>query len=281
MFIVPKIITKKQMKVVQAKDISYGRENVVMKNFREKGGAEILKNRKVYQRQFWNDLRESSLKRKSEGGDMGYTKKDLINFFAGKLNDHKDKFTSRQVRKIFTKVYGIKRAKVTRVAAEMRKDERLLENHQKMQERAVENQKNQEQFHSHINEIMSKGRENARADMHAASIAPIAHDKTRHADNYFGEKKNENSSQNNIVTSLETSNKNLRNAEQFLSHANPIQSINNSANTFGHLMFLKNRQHDYAGEQDMGVEDAKARLARIQGKADNYDKDNDQLDIAA
>jgi hypothetical protein len=137
------------------------------------------------------------------------------------------------------------------------------------------------EFHSHINEIISKANENTRAGMHASSTAPNARLQTRSQNPYFGEKKNENVFEGKVATSFETSNKNIRNAEEFLPHANSIQNTNSSPNTFGHLMFLKNKQHDYVGEQNLGMADAKARLARIQGKADNYDKDEEKNEIAA
>jgi len=258
MFIAKKIITAKQMKTYRAKNSS------VIKDFLTKGGDEILR-RKVYQRDLWTGLREDSKSR--EFGDRGFTKKDLTKFLGKLLTNNEDHLTNRKVKKI-SDLFDVKRAKLYDAAAEVRAEQRQaleqqkqieVQKHEQQQIKTQEYQQNENKIRSHINNIISSGHEKARAI----------------TSNYGGIQK-ESSPQKNIVTKFETSNNNFRNTEKSFSHATLPQRVENNSNNFGHVLFLKNRQHDHVGEQSLEIGDAKARLARIQGKADNYIQDDNK-----
>lgn len=268
MFIVKKIITAKQLKTVKAKDASQGRVNSVMKDFREKGGAALLRNRKVYQKQFWSALRADSKERKSEGGDKGFTKKSLEGFFAKKLNDKTDNFSDRRIRKIFTKIYDLKRSRIVRKAAQLRHEEHAIQLQQETQQKAEEKRNKEVEFRNHVSDIIAKGRSQARVGVQVSSVATPS-GVSNFA--YAGERK-EHDLQHDGAINFEESGKNSRNAEFFLAHPDMTQAIENNSNNFGQLLFLKNKQHNFVKEEEDEDRKIKARLARIQGKADNHEK---------
>lgn len=271
MFIAKKIITARQMKTVKVKDVSQGRQNTVMKEFREKGGASILKNRKVYQKQFWNALREDSKERKNAGGSGGFTKKDLEDFFAKKLNDKDDNFSDRKVKKIFTKVYDLKRGRIMRKAAEMKRKDGAVDHQKETQAKVEENKKRDAEIRSHINEIINRSKEKSRA----GSLSVQSGNKQQ-----VVERKpvavRDDAYQKTIATRFAVSDSNLMRSQQEIYEKSSHQKEKNKSQAFGQILFLKNRQHDYVGEQDAEVEQTKARLARIQGESED-DEDKKEL----
>ena len=262
-----KIITAKQMKTYRAKNSS------VMKDFLGKGGGEII-HRKVYQKELWSALRDDS--KSHEFGERGYTKKGLTDFLGKLLVNDKDHLTDRKVKKI-ADLWGVKRSKLYNAAANVRADqsrekiqERLIES-QKHQQQQIENQKHQQresEINSHINQIISKGREKAQAGSQISSSNTSSKVDIKHAGNYSNNEKKNNNTQENVLTKFSVSYGNIRKSEENFIHPSDFKYHENNSNAFGHLMFLKNRQYDKVGEED-AVEDAKARLARIQGRTDN------------
>lgn len=255
-----KIITASDLKTVKASRSS------VMQDFKAKGGSEIL-HKGVYVKQLWQKMRDDSQERKF--GERGFTKNGLENFFGKMLNDKKDHFTDGSVKKM-ADVYGLKRGKIIDCAAEARRQEHATKV-QQIQAKAQQRKQQEIAFHNHINATIKKGTDRARTAVNA--VQPQQEHSTR-SEHILEENRGEKSEikQN---PDFEVSNKNVRNAEQRLIRHDVTVPVENHSNAFGHLLFLNNRQHDYVGAEDVGIEDAKTRLARIQSKTDN-EEDLDQ-----
>lgn len=251
MFIAKKIITAKQMKTFRAKNSS------VMQDFVAKGGGEIIR-KKIGQREFWNALRSDS--KSHSVGDKGYTKKSLTKFLGGMLENKKDHFTDRKVKKL-ADLFGVKRSKLFNAAAEIRNDHsgQIMNVQHTQREAGIKN---------HINEIISKGRENAKV---GSRVLLSNHGEVENHD--FQKPV----SQENIFNKLERSDNNIRRSGNDFPSANNSQTKANDTGTYGHLSFLKNRHHDFVAEDEMEAEKIKARLARIQGRADNEDIEEEKL----
>lgn len=262
-----RIITAKQMRTFRARNSS------VMKGLLDKGASPLMR-RKVTQREFWTALRSDSKSR--EFGERGFTKKGITKFLGGLLENKGDRLTDRKVKKL-ADVMDIKRSKLYRAAAEVRVEQRQVEQQQKQmeaqnhQQEQIKNQQHQQkeaEIRSHISDIILKGHNRAHAAFTTGSGAAVNPGEIKHFFNNSSDTKKENNS-HNINTNFETSNKNLRNAEKFFTHSSAIHGNKNNSNNLGHFKFLNNSQHDYASKEKDEIEDVKTRLASIQRKADN------------
>ena len=255
-----KIITAAQLKTPEVS------RSVVMQNFKKIGGAQILR-KNIQVSQFWQKMRDDSKQRKF--GQRGFTKNNLERFFGKLRNDKKDHFTDGKVDEMAA-LYGLKRSHIIDYAAEARHKEHTAEV-QQAQAKAQERRQQEIAFHNRINATIKKGTDKARTAM-SASQPKVEHSADKE---HILEENRERIFEVKQNPDFEVSNKNVRNAEQRLIHHNVTAPMENHSNAFGHLMFLKNRQHNYVGEQDTGIADAKARLARIQGETDNKEDDKD------
>jgi hypothetical protein len=263
-----KIITAKQMRTYRAKNSS------VMKDLLSKGGDQVVR-RKVYQKEFWNALRSDS--KSHEFGERGYTKKGLTTFMGKMLANQQDSFTNRKVKKL-ADLWGIKRNKLYVAAAEAR----VQQNREKAEQRQFEVQKHEQaqvqrqqyeqregEIRGHIGDIIAKGVQRSRQ-----TLSPEKNSLTNHGHNDVithgqGDEQKSNNAAENTLTKFGVSDSNVRKYEStsHIIQKNTPQEQNSQA--FGHVLFLKNKQHNFVAEEDLEVEKAKARLARIQGASDN------------
>ena len=145
---------------------------------------------------------------------------------------------------------------------------------QRHQQQQIDTQKHQQQraaTNNHINELIAKGHEKARTSFRAASSVITKNADSTNTDKYHNHEQKNNAIQENVLARLGSSDNNIRKYENGSFSPRVSHSNENHSTAFGHLLFLKNKQHNYVSEEEE-IEDAKARLARIQDRNDEGDK---------
>lgn len=249
-------------------------------------------NRRIKEKEFYNALRADSKARKF--GEKGFTKKSLTKFYAKMLNNKKDSFTDRKILKL-AEIAGVKRSKVMNYAAEMRKDNVSVSKqglsgglHEAAGSEGIRN-------NEHIKEIIAKGSvvtyaagannvQNLAIERQQKSYSPVKLEAMKDGHQAL-ETTAQNSGGKNFHD-LETpfvknsANDNSKNSHVSLQNGNPSQppkerivpSYYAEAKP-QHMIFLKNKHSDIAGQENLEMVSIKDRLAKIQDKEDDGEKE--------
>lgn len=243
------------------KKFKYSMRTGYMKDFtgqvEDKFGKKVfssgIKGRSL-KKEYYEKLRQDSKERSF--GEKGFTKKRLTQFYAKMLNDKKDHFTDRNVMRMI-RVAGLKKRKVLDFAAAMQRQTKAENVHPQPQAQNIQTQKQERiEFSKHINEILTKSSQRNASSSQTANNAAGSQASREH-----------NAPSSELLTKFEISNANIRKADDAATTSSlmsPGRTFD-QRQTFGHLMFLKNKHHDFAAEDEEEEKKVKARLAMIQG----------------
>ncbi|MDD5463843.1 MAG: hypothetical protein PHP62_01740 [Candidatus Moranbacteria bacterium] len=149
---------------------------------------------------------------------------------------------------------------------------------QRHQQQQIDTQKHQQQraaTNNHINELIAKGHEKARTSFCAASSVITKNADSTNTDKYHNHEQKNNDIRENVLVKLGSSDNNIRKYENSSFSPRVSHFSENHSTSFGHITGLKPSQYNHFGARDIGIEEAKTRLASIQDK--EYKGDNDEI----